>query len=134
MGLAYTFRGLVYYHHGGKQGSIQAVLVLEKDLRVLTSALKVAEGDSVTHWHSFSMYDLKACLHNDTLYPTRQHILVLPPPWPSIQTHKSVEALHIKATTIIVESMEAGNYVWHSNSMRQSQRESQLGILWVFKT
>lgn len=35
MRLAYSFRGLVYYHYGGKHGSIQADIVLKKDLRVL---------------------------------------------------------------------------------------------------
>jgi hypothetical protein len=35
LGLAYSFRGLVHYHHGGKHGSIQAVMVQEKELRVL---------------------------------------------------------------------------------------------------
>jgi hypothetical protein len=30
--LAYSFRGSVFYHHGGKDGSIQADKVLEKEL------------------------------------------------------------------------------------------------------
>ena len=46
LGLAYSFRGLVRYHHGGKHGSIQADLVLEKELRVLHLAAKAAAGDS----------------------------------------------------------------------------------------
>ena len=29
------FRGLVHYHHGRKHGSVQADMVLEKELRVL---------------------------------------------------------------------------------------------------
>jgi hypothetical protein len=29
-GLAYSFRGSVHYHHGGKSGMMQADLVLEK--------------------------------------------------------------------------------------------------------
>lgn len=33
--LVYSFRGLVYYQHGGKPGSIQADTVLEKELRGL---------------------------------------------------------------------------------------------------
>jgi hypothetical protein len=28
--MAYSFRGSVHYHHGGKHGSIQAGMVLEK--------------------------------------------------------------------------------------------------------
>jgi hypothetical protein len=35
MGLAYSFRSLVYYHHGRKHGGVQADVVLEKELRVL---------------------------------------------------------------------------------------------------
>ena len=35
MRLAYSFRGLIYYHHGEKHGSVQADMVLEKELRVL---------------------------------------------------------------------------------------------------
>ena len=30
LGLAYRFRGSVHYHHGGKHGSMQAGMVLEK--------------------------------------------------------------------------------------------------------
>jgi hypothetical protein len=33
--LAYSFRGSVHYHHGRKHGSMQADMVLEKELRVL---------------------------------------------------------------------------------------------------
>jgi hypothetical protein len=32
--LAYTFRGLVHYHHGWEHGSTQVDMVLEKELRV----------------------------------------------------------------------------------------------------
>ena len=35
LGLAYSFRGSVHYHHGRKHGSMQAYLVLEKELRIL---------------------------------------------------------------------------------------------------
>jgi hypothetical protein len=31
----YSFRGLVHYHHSGKHGSMQAVRVLEKELKIL---------------------------------------------------------------------------------------------------
>jgi hypothetical protein len=30
LGLAYSFGGLVHYHHGGKHGSMQADMVLEE--------------------------------------------------------------------------------------------------------
>jgi hypothetical protein len=35
LGLAYSFRDSVHYHHGKKHNSIQADMVLEKELRVL---------------------------------------------------------------------------------------------------
>jgi hypothetical protein len=37
----------VPYHHGGKHGSIQAVMVLEKELRALHLDSRAAEGDCV---------------------------------------------------------------------------------------
>jgi hypothetical protein len=43
MGLAYRFRGSVHYHHGGKHGSIQADVVLEKELRALHLDPQAAE-------------------------------------------------------------------------------------------
>jgi hypothetical protein len=45
MGLAYSFRGSVHYYHGWKHGSVQAGMVLEKELRVLYLDLKALEGD-----------------------------------------------------------------------------------------
>ena len=41
--LAYSFRGLVHYCHGGKHGSVQADMVLVKESRVLDSDLKASE-------------------------------------------------------------------------------------------
>ena len=40
LGLVYSFRGLIYYHHGKK-----ADLVLEKEVRVLHLDLQAAKGD-----------------------------------------------------------------------------------------
>ena len=48
LGLAYSSRGPVYYHHGGKHGSVQADMVLEEP-RVLHLGPKIAEGDLVPH-------------------------------------------------------------------------------------
>jgi hypothetical protein len=39
LGLAYRFRGSVYYHQGRKHGSVQSGMVLE-ELRVLHLVLK----------------------------------------------------------------------------------------------
>jgi hypothetical protein len=38
IGAGLQFRGLVYYHHGGKPGSMKADMVLENELRVLHRA------------------------------------------------------------------------------------------------
>ena len=46
--LAYSFRGLVHYHHGGKHGSVQADMMLEKELRVLYLDPQAAEVHSTT--------------------------------------------------------------------------------------
>jgi hypothetical protein len=40
--LVYNFKGSVHYLHGRKHGSIQADMVLEKELRVLHTDLKAA--------------------------------------------------------------------------------------------
>jgi hypothetical protein len=37
LGLAYSFRGLVHYHHSGKHGNVQADMVLEMELKSSTS-------------------------------------------------------------------------------------------------
>jgi hypothetical protein len=40
LGLVYSFRGSVHYPYGGKHGSVQAHMGLEKELRVLHLDLK----------------------------------------------------------------------------------------------
>lgn len=40
LGVAFSFRGLVHYCHGGKHGDIQVDTVPEKELRVLDLDLK----------------------------------------------------------------------------------------------
>ena len=45
LGLAYSFRGLVHYHHGEKNGSIQVDMVLEKKL----TALHLDLQETVSH-------------------------------------------------------------------------------------
>jgi hypothetical protein len=73
LGLAYSFRGVVHYHQGGKHGSMQVDMVLEKKLRVLDLDPQ-ATGDCVTGC-SLSIGDLKAHPLSDTLPPTRPHLL-----------------------------------------------------------
>jgi hypothetical protein len=50
LGLAYSFKGSVHYHHGGKHGRVQADMVLEK-LRVLHLDLNEdSQEETVPHW------------------------------------------------------------------------------------
>lgn len=53
LGLAYSFGGLVHYHHGMKHGSTQADTVLEKKLRVLHSDPKLAGRERHWTWLGF---------------------------------------------------------------------------------
>jgi hypothetical protein len=45
-----TVQSLLHYCHGGKHGSMQADMVLKKELRVLRLYLKAAEKVHVSHW------------------------------------------------------------------------------------
>jgi hypothetical protein len=49
LGLAYSFRGGIYYHHSRKYGGVQADMVLEEP-RVLILDPWIAEGDCAPHW------------------------------------------------------------------------------------
>jgi hypothetical protein len=48
LGLPYRFRGSVHYCQGRKHGSIEADMVLEKELRVLHLDWKAARRDCLT--------------------------------------------------------------------------------------
>jgi hypothetical protein len=45
LGLAYSFRGLVHYHHGRIHGGMQADMVLERELKVLYLEPQAARRD-----------------------------------------------------------------------------------------
>jgi hypothetical protein len=45
LGMVYSFRGSVQYHHGRKHGRLQADMVLETELRVLHLDPKTARRD-----------------------------------------------------------------------------------------
>lgn len=45
LGVAFSFRGLVHYCHGGKHGDIQVDTVPEKELRVLDPYRHATESD-----------------------------------------------------------------------------------------
>jgi hypothetical protein len=72
LGLAFSFRGSVHYHHGRKHDSVQAGMVLEKELRILHPDPKAGRA--------WVLGTLKVCLYNDTLTPTRPHLLIVPLP------------------------------------------------------
>jgi hypothetical protein len=82
---------LVHYHHGRKQGSVQADMVLEKELRVLRLDLQAVEGDCVPHCCSLSIEerDLKACPQSNTFPPTTP-CLIVPVPLGQAFKHMSL--------------------------------------------
>ena len=45
IGVGFQFKGIVYCHHGGKHGSMQAGMLLEKELRVLRLDPQAREED-----------------------------------------------------------------------------------------
>ena len=62
-------------------GSVQADIVLEKELRVPHLDLQATEQkESLYTEHSLSMRDLQVCPDNDTLPPTSPHPLRVPLP------------------------------------------------------
>ena len=69
MELAYSFRGSVHYHHGGKHGSMQADMVLE-ELRVVHLDPKAAVGDSSTGSQEDGLFPHWAELEHRTSKPT----------------------------------------------------------------
>ena len=79
MRLAYSFRGLVHYHHSRKHGSQQAAMVLQKELRVLHLDLKAAwRRLSFVLGGAQALGALKASLLSNTLLLTRPHLLIMP--------------------------------------------------------
>jgi hypothetical protein len=73
-GPAYSFRGLVCYHHGREYGSLEADMMLE-ELRVLHLHRKAVRRRLLLHTRrSLSIGDLKAHPHSDTLPPTKPYL------------------------------------------------------------
>jgi hypothetical protein len=90
LGLAYSVRGLVHYHHGKKHGgSVQADRVQEKEMRILHLDPKAAERDCV-HVCSLSIYNLNTHLHSDPLPPARPYLLIAPVPMGQAFKHRSL--------------------------------------------
>lgn len=49
LGLAYSSRGLVHYHHSRKHGIVQAEMVLEKELSVEKELERQPRGNGLPH-------------------------------------------------------------------------------------
>ena len=59
---ACSFRSLVHYHQGSEHGSLQADMVLEKELRV-QGLDPQATGSELSRGYSLITQDLQACIH-----------------------------------------------------------------------
>ena len=69
--LACSFRGLVYYHHGGKYSSMQVEMVVKKELRVLHLDCWKEKGTVFHTGQGLSIGDLKAHPNIATILLTR---------------------------------------------------------------
>jgi hypothetical protein len=74
LGLAYSFRDLIHYYHGGMHGSMQADMVLEKELRVLHPHRQQAERHTLDLTRTL---ETSKPAPGDTLPPTRPDLLIL---------------------------------------------------------
>ena len=100
--LAYNFRGLIQYHHGRKQGSMQADMVLE-ELRVLHLDSQAVEGDCVSQWAHLKHRRLQSL--PSQLHISSKKALLLSNAisyGPTIQTRESMEAIPIQTITSFV--------------------------------
>ena len=75
---------------------MQADMVLQKELRVLCLDPQAAEGDCVHTGYILSIGDLKVHPHNDTLPPTKTHLLIVPLPMGQAFKHMSLWAMLFK--------------------------------------
>lgn len=76
--LAYSFWGLVHYLYGGKKGSMQAHMMLEKEMRVFTSWPFRNIYWSETLDSYLSIGKLRVFLHSDTLFNHKtKHIPII---------------------------------------------------------
>jgi hypothetical protein len=96
LGLAYSFRGSVSYHYGGKHGSGQADMVLQKELRVPHLDLRASGRENETHWAWLRVSETSKPSLSDTLPPGRPHFLIVLLPVGAIffQTTRIVMSYH----------------------------------------
>ena len=93
LGLAYTFRGSVHYHHDRKHGSMQADMILEElgvlypDLKATKKRQPSRQGGLKAHSHSGTSY--KA-----TLTPTRPNLLACSFYYPALGSLGSMDERH----------------------------------------
>lgn len=66
--MGFNFRDSVHYHHGRKDGNIQADMVLEKELRILHFYMKIAR-------RRLEFYTGQSLSIKDLNPPTRPHFL-----------------------------------------------------------
>jgi hypothetical protein len=71
LGLAYSFRGFVRYHHGSTHGSFQAGTVLENELKILHLDPQATKGDLRDLEHRRP----QSPPPSDTFSPIRPHLL-----------------------------------------------------------
>jgi hypothetical protein len=87
-----TVSGLVHYYHNRKHGSLQADMVLEKELRVMHLDLKATRRD---YFPGSQEEGLKA-------YPTVTHFLQQGNTYFKIPHSTTPRAKHIQTTTICI--------------------------------
>ena len=99
--LAYSFRGLVHYHHSRKHVSTHVDKVLE-EVRVLHFDLKAERRMEFHIGQSLSTGDLKAIPHSDKAIttPIRPHLFIVPFPVSQAFKHiyraKPIQTYHSK--------------------------------------
>jgi hypothetical protein len=86
------FRGLVYYQHSGKHGSMQAVMMLEKQLRVLHPDVQAVGLEALGLAWALKPQSPPQV----TLPSTRPHLLILVT---SIQIYEPTRAILLQTLT-----------------------------------
>jgi hypothetical protein len=78
LGLAYSFRGLVHYHHGRKHGSVPAGIVMKKSLGVLH--MESLAEDREKHWPTPMTYfhQQRYTYSNKAMPPSPFQVVLLP--------------------------------------------------------
>ena len=78
LGLTYSFRGSVHYHHGRKHGKGAGTLGDRKAESSISLSCRQQIETGFHTGHNLSLEDLKALLHSDTPPLIRPHLLIVP--------------------------------------------------------